>query len=497
MKKILFLLFILAILVRFLYFPENVYFAYDQARDSFTALEILKGTPKFIGPPSFASDKLFAGPLIYYVYALPYALFDKNPEAVSFFLRILNSLGVLLVYFIGVAIFNKKAGLLAALLFAFSYEQSQYALFISHQPLAVIPVLLFYLGLSLLIFKNESKGIILAMFGWGISMQFHYGYILLAGALLTFALVFRKNILLLRPRHVLLSFFALFITVSTYIAVEVKHGFIVSLFSQPSLGFKPTLYFRETLFIVNRFFHDSFLANYSYTPIVAILLIGIFIFLFIKKQLRAKLIFLLIWFFWGLAPYLLSGVPSYYYSAAASVSLLIFVSYVISKLISRQIFVGIAILFGIIANNLYLITTVNSQGVNRDMVIQSGMLVSDQKRVLDYIYSSVSNRPFSVNALSIPLNVNTTWSYLFEWYGENKYHYLPTWGGDAAAGFSGSLVVIKDRAKLPMDQFLIVEPTVGIREAYQENFFREESYFSKIIEVKKFGTINVQKRQKI
>ena len=496
MKKIIFLVFILAILVRLLYFPENVYFAYDQARDSYTALEILKGNLKFIGPPSFASDKLFAGPLVYYVYALPLALFDKNPEAISVLLRVINSLGVIGVFLIGTSIFNKRAGLLAAILFAFSYEQSQYALFISHQPQAVIPMLLFYLGLSLLIFKNEPKGIVLAMFGWGLSMQFHYGYILMVGVLFALALVFARSMLLLRSRYFILSLFALLGTISTYIAVEVKHGFLSSFFSQP-MGIKPTLYFSKTIFIIYRFFHDLLLANYSYTPLIAIITIGIFIFLFFQKQLRLKLIFLLIWFLGGLAPYLLSGVPSYYYSAATSVSLLIFISYVVSELLSWRAVVGFVIIFGIVANNLYLITTINPQGVNRDMVIQPGMLVSDQKRILDYIYSNALDRPFSVNALTVPLNVNTTWSYLFEWYGKSKYHYIPTWGGDAAAGFPGALPIVKDRAKLPTLQFMIIEPTVGIREAYQINFFKEESYFSKVVDEKKFGTIIVQKRQKI
>ena len=122
--KFLIAIFLLGIALRFLYFPDNVYFAYDQARDSYTALEILKGDLKLIGPPSFASDKLFPGPLIFYIYAPIYWLFDKNPEAISAFLRFFNSLGILLTFALGTIIFNKRVGILAALLFAFSYEQS-------------------------------------------------------------------------------------------------------------------------------------------------------------------------------------------------------------------------------------------------------------------------------------------------------------------------------------------------------------------------------------
>jgi len=45
--------------------------------------------------------------------------------------RIYNALGVFLVYLIGSKLFGKKIGFLASLLFAISYEQSQYSLFMS------------------------------------------------------------------------------------------------------------------------------------------------------------------------------------------------------------------------------------------------------------------------------------------------------------------------------------------------------------------------------
>src|SRR3990167_8370458 len=138
MNYLIFLIFLLAVAIRFLYFPDNVYFAYDQARDSYTALEILKGDIKLIGPPSFLSNKIFPGPLIFYIYAPIYLIFNNSPEAASAFFRIWNALGVFLVFCIGSILVNKRVGIIAAIFFAFSYEQSQYSLFLSHQPLAVI-----------------------------------------------------------------------------------------------------------------------------------------------------------------------------------------------------------------------------------------------------------------------------------------------------------------------------------------------------------------------
>ena len=94
MKLKLLLIFLVAVLIRFLYFPNNNYFAFDQARDSYISLEILKGDFKILGPPSAANPNLFSGPLIYYIYAPIYFLFDKNPEAAAAFLRIYNALGI-------------------------------------------------------------------------------------------------------------------------------------------------------------------------------------------------------------------------------------------------------------------------------------------------------------------------------------------------------------------------------------------------------------------
>lgn len=493
-------IFLAANIVRFLYFPDNVYFSFDQARDSFTSLGILKGDLKLIGPPSFLSDKLFAGPLIFYLYAPIYLFFNKNPEAVSAFLRIWNALGVFLVFYIGSILFNKRVGIIASLFFAFSYEQTQYSLFLSHQPLAVITVLLFYLGLSLYLFQRKPWGTVLAAVGLGLSIQFHYGYIFLAAVFITCLILFKNRIESFKIKWVFLSFLIFILTTTTFILTELKYHFLSSLI----LEYSPTtkaqffsgLHFQKTLFIINRFLHDSFLANYQFTPLLGVSFVLAVIYLFCQKQPRERAIFLMIWFVFGLSLYLFSGVSSYYYSAATSVSLLIFISYLIDKLFSAgKILLSSLIVFVIVVNNLLSIFTINSQGLNSDMAIQPGMLTSSQKKVLDYVYLQAKGEPFAVGALTVPLSINTTWSYLFDWYGKEKYGYLPLWIGPTASGYAGNLKVIDAKSKLPEKQFLIIEPTTGIREGDKENFFREEGYFTKVMEEKKFGTITVQLRQ--
>ena len=493
--RILIVIFIIGLLVRFLYFPQNVYFAYDQARDSYTALDVLEGDFKVVGPPSAASDKLFAGPLVFYIYAPIYWLGNHNPEVVSGFFRVFNALGVFVVFFIAKILFNRFVGLVSALLFAISYEQSQYSLFISHQPLAVVPVLLLYLGLALLFFKKEKRGLIFVAIGWGLALQFHYVYLLLGLGILFLMILFRKDLPILKLRDLLGSLAVFILIVGTYILSEIKFDFRIIralIFGSASSNFHPG----SIIFVVNRFLHDTFWADYSFTFITAVVLLFACLKLYFSGG-RQKLFFLLVWLFLGTLPYLLSGTPSYYYSAGASVSLILLAGYLLGEIYKKK---PVFAVFGagvVIFNNLFLVSTVNPKGLNSDMVIQPGMLLSSEKQALDYIYKSAGDKPFAVGSLTIPYSINTTWNYLFEWYGRQKYNYLPVWVGPVAQGYPGSIPVSNVRSDLPTLQFLIVEPTVGIDSYTLQKFFREENYFTRIEEEKAFGTITVQRRQRI
>lgn len=496
MIRALIFIFLLAILIRLLYFPNDIYFAYDQARDSFTSLEILKGDLKIVGPPSAANDKLFPGPLIFYIYAPIYLFFDKNPEVIAFFLRIFNSIGAILTFLIASTLFNKRVGLLSAFIFAISYEASQYSLFLSHQALAFVTVLIFYLGLSLVIFKKQQKGLLLTAIGLGLSIQFHYIYIILFAILTALFLVFKKNVSFLNFRSVVLSISIFLLIISTYILSEIKFDFRVTSALIGS-GTSSNLHPETTLFVISRMLHDNILSNYSSVAAVGLILTVITFYFLKKDKTRPKIIFLIIWFLGGFIPYLLSGSQSYYYSAGVAVSLTIFLAFLVNHFWQKKKILSFLLFILIILNNLNQILNLNKFGPNKDFIIQPGMLISDEKRALDYIYQSANKEQFAVGALTIPLSINTTWSYLLEWYGKDKYNYLPKWVGPTASGYSGNLEVVSVRSDLPTMQFLIIEPTVGIRDQYKQDFFKEESYFTQIVEEKKFGTIVVQKREKI
>ena len=113
------------------------------------------------------------------------------------------------------------------------------------------------------------------------------------------------------------------------------------------------------------------------------------------------------------------------------------------------------------------------------------------------MYNDSDGHVFAVKGVTMPFYINTTWSYLFEWYGKENYDYLPIWSVKPAEGFPGNLVYESSRSRLPSTQFVIIEPLNGIRDVDKTKFFAEESYFTKIVEEKEFGTITIQKREKI
>lgn len=499
MKIILSLIFVLALAIRFLDFPENVNFSYDQARDSFATLEILKGDLKIIGPPTTASDKIFHGVLFYYILAPIYFITGGNPEAAAIFLRILNAAGVFLVFYIAKIIFNKEAGIIGAFLFAISYEESQYAIFFGHPSPGAISVLIFYLGLSLWIFKEKAYGLIVALIGLGLTIQFEDVNALLIFNLILFLLIFKRKLKFLNFKIILLGIGGFLVTVSSFILVEIKYKFqtISSIFNVAgSFDTSSSVNIEYIFFVIKRLINDNFFANALIVNLILILILGFFIYLGFKR-VRDQSIFLGLWFLGGLLPHFIATKFSYYYSPGASVSLLILASFFMSVFLKKNNILFFLILGLITFSNLNLILNQNNKGVTGDFIIQPGMILGNQKRVLDYIYLETGNEVSAVSSLSIPLNVKTTWDYLFFWYGREEYGKIPVWYGNNADGFYGNLPIIRDRSELPNTQYLILEPPVGIEKSVVDNFLKEEYYFTKVIEEKKFGTIVVQKREKI
>jgi len=502
----LYLIFIIAILIRFLYFPENIYFGFDQARDAYSALEIFKGDFKIIGPTT-AFEGLHHGVLYYYIIAPFYGLGNMSPEVVAGLMRILNALGIFLIFFITKTLFDKKVGLFAALIFAFSFEQTQFSIYMGNPSLAVLSVMIMYLGLALTIFEKKNFGLPLAFLGLGASIQFQFALTYLIIPFMLVSIIYRKVFLKIPIKIWLQSFLALAFSLSTFIIAELKYNFptIQGLLLLSQSGSQKNLenIFSTFLFSISRMGMYNISGNLG-TTFVLVLLLFFLVFFIREKSLRQKLVFLSIWFFSFLVTLIVNGgvknpsqnPPLYYPNVGISIALIIFTAFLISSTFNKNKFLGVFLVVFMLFANVSLIKVFNPQGNFSEISVQQGMLLGDEKKVLDYMYNQSNLEVFTVKAVTMPLLINTTWSYLFEWYGKNKYGYLPVWNGKNALGYYGNLKVQEAQEGLPDKRFLIIEPTRGIAPYLIDDYLKEENYFTKIVNEKSIGAFIIQEREK-
>lgn len=504
MNKLI-IIFLLALFLRFLYFPENIYFGYDQARDAYVSLDILKGDLKIVGPPT-SVEGLYHGVLYYYILAPLYLIGNHNPEFIAVALKVFNASGIFLIFFIGSILFNQRVGAIASLLYAVSFEQTQFSIYMGNPTLAVLSVLLMYTGLAMVIFKQRSWGFPLATLGLGFSIQFQFALIYLFIPFLVLLVIFRKIFLNFPLKIWLFSAASLILSLLTFILAEIKYNFrtlnTLSALSGAEKNMENIL--KTYVYTLQKMISFNLTESLLVVNITMLVLLILFTFFLYKKKISKQLIFLSIWFFSIIGTILVSGgvadlrnnVPLYYPNVGVSLALLIFVAFLVSRLFERNKLLGILILGFIIGANLNMVQSFNQKGTVSEINVQQGMLLSDEKKVLDYMYNESGSQLFAAKGITMPFYINTTWSYLFEWYGKKTYGYIPIWNGKNAEGFPGNLKVVEVQEGLPPLRFLIIEPTRGVPTYLIDEYLKEESYFTKVVDEKKFGEFIVQKREK-
>ena len=97
--------------------------------------------------------------------------------------------------------------------------------------------------------------------------------------------------------------------------------------------------------------------------------------------------------------------------------------------------------------------------------------------MLDFAYKDAAGTPFNYEYYSIPYWKNEGWRYLFEWYGEKKYGYLP-----------------QERESKVF--YLFIEPDLS-QKLYQKNWYEEVNSKSRLIESHNFDRLVVEKRERI
>ncbi len=488
------LILLLGLFLRVINFKDNLIFAYDQARDAQRIWGIVaQRNLKLLGPETDIPG-VFNGPLFYYLLLPVYLLFRFDPNAVSFFLILLNMLAGILLYFTALTLTrNKTIGLLSLFLWMISYEQMNFAHFISNASLMGFSAIVFFFGLALYLFRKNPIGLFLSVVGLAMGIHFNFYLVYLVIFYPVFYFIYHPRI---DKKLVLANMILLFVLLSPFLIAEIKYGF---------MGIHSLAeYFGNQTVLTNiidslsayfqRFSETVYYSFFSFNSFLALFIFGICLFFAVKFEKRKnELLFVIIWTF---STFILFGFHSGVLNGAVANSsffggITILIAIGLYHMVSQKKYVllGSFLIVIFFVSNFRL--TQHENFVNIKLFALQALLLKDEKQLIDYTYKQAGGKPFSICALTNPLFINTLWSYLYSWYGNQKYHYTPYWAGQKQY-FIDSLI--------PYDtnhiqaRYLIIEPLGGIPEYSKKAMVYLEDQMSTIQDEKKFGSLTVQKR---
>lgn len=221
-KLILFLILILAFLMRVYNFKSFYIFSHDSDLASWIIKDIVVNNHfRLIGQET-SSQGVFIGALFYYLQIPFYLLGQMNPLFSVFLTIILGVFTTYSIFFVFNRIANSKVGLIGA----FIYALSALIVFTDREVVPTMPVVLWtvwYLYSLLLVYKDKQfHGFILSAILIGLVWHINLALILLI-PLLLIALVYSKQEINLKT--LVITMFVFFIVNSPLIFFEYRHNF--------------------------------------------------------------------------------------------------------------------------------------------------------------------------------------------------------------------------------------------------------------------------------
>lgn len=495
----IFLLFLGAFFLRVLFLPQNALtFGYDQARDAYISREILNGDWKILGPPA-STPGLYHGVFYYYLLAPAYWIGKGSPIIAAYWITLLNSMAVFIVFGLAYLMTRKvMTGLLSTLVFAVSFEASQYAVWLSNPTIGVWTVPLGYLGLWLWLKEKNQFGPLIAAVGLGLSIQ---AEIFLAYHIVPMTLLLLLGRKSIKFSHLIQFAVVLTLVLSTMILSELKFGFRGlsglaqlataqdALVASKGLGDFLVLYFNQ---LGKVFAYTVYPGNVGYGGIFVLALLMFTLLSWDKKELSWKP-FLAAWLFSHIAVVSVGGTSTPFLLVGIGPGVAVLVGIYLGQWWKTRVVVAAVVLAVIITGNIAMLTRENPKG-QTIFAIQKDMLLKKQLAAIDYTYKEAEGRPFSINSLTSPLWINIVWAYLYDWYGTTKYGYVPEWHGRDQIG---QLAALPSTKSTTTQYFLILEPMGGIPQRYLPETIAEEDGVSTLLGEQSFGELRIQKRARI
>ncbi len=479
--------------------PSQLYFYYDQARDGYEAYGILHGDLIKILGPGTDIPNLFSGVLWYYFVAFLQLIGGNDPAIIGILLTIIIFGTLPMCWYLAYRLFNDRLiAFLTVLIYSFSVLFQLSTRWISNPVLGFIvtPFLLYFLWEFLE--KQRKKDVFIVALLFGILIQSNLGNLIFLLLIPIYTLVFKIRI---KSLNLFIFLLGLFLSLSSFLLAEIKFGGrgIIS-----TLGFftkSHSSYVFSLDYPIGVFTKFSELLTTSILPVQSSIALTIVVLLIIATVFNARvrkdigenkrpLAFLLIWLlnivFFRLFMTAMSN--SLYVVLPSALILTILFSYMLTRVFKNKWIIALFVLT-IIGSQLLINYTWISYKKN-PFSSQDKTTYQIEKEIIDYTYKSSDYKPFSITTITVPLYINTTWDYLYTFYGNNKYGYTPFWAGRDQKGYLGKLTFQKDATQY---RYLIIEPQVPQKFIFDESL--NEDNYSEVVEKKQIGQFIVEKRK--
>jgi hypothetical protein len=475
-------------------FSKQLIFGWDQARDAYEAHSIWYQKDIKIQGPSSDIPGVHHGALWYYALALPYAIGQGNPETAGFIFLVLSLLTIPLIGYLSYELFGaKKIAITAMIIYSFAPLFQAFTRWLSNPLLSlyVTPILL--LTLWRYIKRQHARDALFTGITMGMLIQSNFAYGIFLLTLPLYFLYFKVKVKL---KDIGLFLLGITLSSATYILAEVRFGgkttrsMIAYLQESASSGEGVS---GSIIALVDRTI-DLIYFTVLPLPKLAVFVVVIFTIYYLVRTHKSikdisPFIFLLIWlttiyFFMFFKAGILQSGHIYGPSIAA---ITIATAALVSQLRGKTFFVILSLLAfsQILKNTQWIYTAYTPLSIQRDINYY------DEKQIVDYTYEAAGRKPFTITTITNPLFINTTWAYLYEFYGKEKYKYVPYWHGRSQEGYLGNL---PEKQFATQTRFLILEPKQGIQDFFIKNVMHDEGLISRVDEERQIGKFTVQKR---
>lgn len=496
-------IFLIALGFRFYAFKESVYFGFDQAKDAYESQDIyVNRNIKIMGLPATGNMGIFHGPLHWYLTGPIYLLAGGDPIGVSAFFRVINAMGVFLVFAIGSGLFNSGVGLMAALMFAMSYEETQYSMYVGNPSMAMIFIPLIFLGASWIYKKSRYADWSLVMMfgGAAAATQLNLMYAYSFAIVLSLLFILRRNVTtLLKKSAWIKGFVTAGLLLASYFIAELKFDFretktVIRLlrdgFGVMSPGqSKYLLYWDKYLST----FRDNVFGLVQDQGLLVFLVVAVTTVIVIKSVKEVVYRIVLLWMLSWIFLMMLGGHTGYYTNAGLGVGVIIAMAALVNITAYKNRAIVIAIILVLIGwGNMNKVAFQSPKSLIPEMITQNGMRLVDEYYIIDQMYSEANGRGFTVRLTGIPYRIQSVWAYILNHYAMKKYGYLPYWETGNAFGFPGSLPVPVGGTTCL--RFLVREPMRGLPGNIIEGDEKEENKFSKITNKREINFFMIESR---